>query len=259
MLFVFIADGQLHQTAGVRIQRGFTQLHRVHLAQPFKALNVRFALLAFELLQHARFLFFRQRIVDFFAKVDTVQRRQRHVDVTVFHQRAEVLHEQRTEQRGDVQTIGVRIREDTDLAVAQLAQIVAVRIDADRHGDVVYFLRGQHFIRRDLPGVEDLTLERHDRLIFTIARLLGRSACRVPFHQEQLGAVEILGGTVRQLARQRGAAGQLFTHHFLRRAQATLGAGDGHFSQHFCGLNVLVQPQGKRIFHHAGDERRTLA
>ena len=181
------------------------------------------------------------------------------MDVTVFHQRAEVLHEQRTEQRGDVQTIGVRIREDTDLAVAQLAQIVAVRIDADRHGDVVYFLRGQHFIRRDLPGIQDLTLERHDRLIFTIARLLGRSARRVPFHQEKLGAVEILGGTVRQLARQRGAAGQFFTHHFLRRAQTTLGTGDRHFSQHFCGLNVLVQPQGKRIFHHAGNKRRTLA
>ena len=157
-----------------------------------------------------------------------------------------------------MQTIGVRIREDTDLAVAQLAQIVAVRIDADRHRNIVHFLRGQHFIRRDFPGIQDLTLERHDRLIFTIARLLGRSARRVPFHEEQLGTVEILRGTVRQLARQRRAAGQLFTHNFLRGTQTTLGAGNGHFGQHLCRLNVLVQPQGKRIFHHAGDERRAL-
>ena len=181
------------------------------------------------------------------------------MDVTVFHQRAEVLHKQRAQQRGDVQTIGVRIREDTDLAVAQLAQIVAVRIDTDRDRDIVDFLRGQHFIRRDLPGVQDLTLERHDRLIFTIPRLLGRPARRVPFHEEQFGTVEILRGTVCQLARQRRAAGQLFTHHFLRGTQTTLGAGNRHFSQHFCRLNVLVKPQGKRIFHHAGNERRALA
>ncbi len=160
--------------------------------------------------------------------------------MTIFHQRAEVLHEQSAQQRGDVQTIGVRIREDTDLAVTQLAEIVAVRIDADRHRDIMHFLRGQHFIRRDFPGIQDLTFKRHDRLVFTVARLLGRAPCRVPFHQEQLGAVEILRGTVRQLARQRRAAGQLFTHHFLRRTQTTLRAGDRHFRQHLCGLNVLV-------------------
>ena len=233
MLLVFIADRQLHQTARVRIQRRFAQLHRVHLAQPFKALHVRFALLALQLFQHARFLFFRQRVVNLFAEVDTVERRQRHVDVTIFHQRFEVLHEQRAQQRGDVQTIGVRIREDTDLAVAQLAQIVAVRIDADRHRDIVHFLRGQHFIRRDLPGVQDLTLERHDRLIFTIARLLGRSARRVTFDKEQFGAIKILCGTVRQFTRQRRTAGQLFTHYFFRRTQTTLRAGNRHLSQQF--------------------------
>ncbi len=179
--------------------------------------------------------------------------------MTVFHQRTEVLHEQRTQQGGDVQAIGVRIRKDTDLAVTQLAQILAVRIDTDRHGDVVHLLRRQHLIGRDFPGVEDLTLQRHDRLIFTIARLLGRSARRVPFYQEQLGAVQILRGTVRQLARQRRTAGELFTHHFLRRTQTTLGAGNRHLGQHFRSLNVLVQPQAESIFHHAGDECRALA
>ena len=114
----------------------------------------------------------------------------------------------------------------------------------------MHFLRSQHLIGRDFPGVQDFTFQRHDRLILAIARLLGRSARRIPFHKEQFGSVQILGGTVRQLTGQRRTAGQLFTHHFLRRAQATLGAGDRHFRQQLCRLNVLVQPQAEGVFDH---------
>lgn len=35
-LIVFIIDSQLHQTASVRIKRGFAQLHRVHFPRPLK-------------------------------------------------------------------------------------------------------------------------------------------------------------------------------------------------------------------------------
>ena len=178
--------------------------------------------------------------------------------MTVFHQRTEVFHKQRAQQRGDVQTIGIRIRQNTDLTVTQLAQIVAVRIDTDRHRNIVHFLRRQNFIRRDFPGIEDLTFERHDRLIFTIARLFGGTTCGVTFDEKQFGAVKILCSTVRQFTRQRRTAGQLFTHHFFRRAQTTLGAGNRHLSQQFGGLYVLVQPQAEGIFHHARNKRRTL-
>ncbi|MNB93851.1 hypothetical protein D3C75_409920 [compost metagenome] len=178
--------------------------------------------------------------------------------MAVLHQRAEVLHEQRAQQSGYVQPIGVRIRQNTNLTVAQLAQIVTVRIHADRHGNVVHFLRGQHFIGRDFPGIKDLALQRHDRLIFAIARLLGRTARRVSFDKEQLGTIQILRGAVRQLARQRRTAGELFTYHFLRRTHSALGAGDRQFRQQFGDLNILVQPQAKGIFHHARDECRTL-
>ena len=45
------------------------------------------------------------------------------MDVPMLHQRdAEVLLRQRTQQRGNVQTIQVRIRENTNLAVAELTQ-----------------------------------------------------------------------------------------------------------------------------------------
>ncbi|MNT78681.1 hypothetical protein D3C72_2179340 [compost metagenome] len=105
MLLVFIADNQLHQTTGIGIERGFTQLQGVHLTQPFKALDVWLALLALELLQHACFFFFRQRVIHLFTEIDTVERRQRNVDVAVFHQRTEVFHEQRAQQRSNVQTV----------------------------------------------------------------------------------------------------------------------------------------------------------
>ncbi|MNO89265.1 hypothetical protein D3C76_807440 [compost metagenome] len=122
----------------------------------------------------------------------------------------------------------------------------------------MHLLRGQHFIGRDFPGVEDLAFQRHDRLEFAVTRLLGRAARRVTFNEEQLGAIKILCGAVGQFTRQRRTAGQLFTYHFLRRAHTALGAGNRHFSQHFCGLNVLVQPQAEGVFHHAGDEGRAL-
>ncbi len=157
-----------------------------------------------------------------------------------------------------MQTIGVRIRQDTDLAVAQLTQIVAVRIDTDRHGNIMHLLRGKHFIGRDFPGVKDLTFERHDRLIFAIARLLGGTACRIPFHKEQLGPIKILRGTVRQFPRQRRTAGELFAHHFFCGAQSPLRAGNRHLCQLFRRLHVLVQPQAEGIFHHAGNKCRTL-
>ncbi len=123
----------------------------------------------------------------------------------------------------------------------------------------MHLLGRQHLVGRDLPGIQDLTLQRHDRLEFAVARLLGGAARRVPFHEEEFGAVQILGGAVGQLARQRRPAGELFTHHFFGRTQAALGAGDRHFGQHLCGLHVLVQPQGEGIFHHPGDECRALA
>ena len=111
----------MHQPAGIRIKRGFPQLHWVHLTQTFKALDVWLALLTLQLLQHAGFFFFRQRVVDLFTEIDTVQRRQRDVDVPLFHQGTEMSHKQRAQQGGNVQAIGIGIRQNTNFAVAQLA------------------------------------------------------------------------------------------------------------------------------------------
>ena len=108
-----------------------------------------------------------------------------------------------------MQPVAVGIGQDADLAVAQPAEIGRARIDAERDGNVVDLLRGEDLAAIQLPGVQDLALQRHDRLEHAVARLLGRTARGVTLDEEQLGAVEILRGAVGELARQRRSRGDL--------------------------------------------------
>lgn len=130
--------------------------------------------------------------------------------MTLFNQRAEVPDEQRAKQRRDVQAIGVGIRQNTNLAVAQLAQVVAIRIDTDGDGNIMHFWEASTS-SEETSSVQDFTFQRHDRLILAIARLLGRSARRIPFHKEQFGSVQIWAV---QSASLPGSAGPLVS--FLR-------------------------------------------
>ena len=72
-----------------------------------------------------------------------------------------------------MQAVGVGVGEDADLAVTQLAQVGGAGIDPDGHGDVVYFLTGQHFAAVDFPGIQNLATQRQDRLKLLVARLFG--------------------------------------------------------------------------------------
>ena len=60
---------------------------------------------------------------DLLAGVDAEQRRHGHVDVAGRHQRPEMPQEQRAQQRGDVQAVGVGVGEDADLVVAQAREV----------------------------------------------------------------------------------------------------------------------------------------
>ena len=95
---------------------------------------------------------------------------------------------QGTDQRGDVQAIGVGISQNADFVITQLAQIGATGVNPKRHRNVIHFLRRKNFNGVHLPGVEDLSSKRQDRLIFAIARLLGRAPGRIALHQKQLAA-----------------------------------------------------------------------
>ena len=56
----------------------------------------------------------------------------------------------------------------------------------------MHFLRLQHFGGIDLPGVENLAAQRHHGLELPIACLLGRTARRITFDQEQFGTLGLL-------------------------------------------------------------------
>ena len=118
-------DRELHQPARARIDRGLAQLRRVHLAQALEARHHRLdaRVLGGQALERRVALGIIERIQHLLAGIDAIQRRHRHVDVAVAHQRAEMAQEQRAQQRRDVLAVGIRVREDADLVIAQLAQV----------------------------------------------------------------------------------------------------------------------------------------
>src|SRR5205814_1625146 len=134
--------------------------------------------------------------------------------------------EQRAEQRRDVLPVGVGVREDADLVVAQLGEVRRARLDAERHTDVVHLLAAGDLARIQLPGVQDLAAQRHDGLEVLVARLLGGAARGIALHQEQLRALRLLAGAVGELAGQGGSAGEALAYHALRGLGALLGVGD---------------------------------
>jgi hypothetical protein len=158
-----------------------------------------------------------------------------------------------------VQTVGVGVGEDADLAVAQLAHVGGTRIDADGHGNVVHFLAGQHFAAVDFPGVEDLAAQRQDRLELLVPRLLGRTTGGVTLDQEQLGTHRVLPGAVGQLAGQRRALGDALALDLLAGLEAAAGVVDGQLGQLHAQLRVGVEPQAEGVLDHAGNERRRFA
>ncbi len=111
----------------------------------------------------------------------------------------------------------------------------------------MYLLRTQHLGRIDLPGIQDFTPQRHDRLCAPVARLLGRSARGVPLDEEQLGFFQVLAGAIRQLARQGRTGGNLFALDRAGFLQALLGIADRHLRYFFGVCDVLVQPQADRV------------
>ena len=64
------------------------------------------------------------------------------------------------------------------------------------------FFVAQHLVVARLLDVQDLALQRQDRLVAAVAAALGGAAGRFALHQEQLAALRILLLAVGQLARQ---------------------------------------------------------
>ncbi len=269
---VVVAQKHGQQAARVRVHRRFPQLLGVHLAQALEArdaphafLQAFFFQLVFDRQQLARVerIQLLDRLLAARRHVDAEQRRARDADVPVREQRRKVFEEQSEQQHLDVRAVDVGIGQDADLAVAQTGQVGrvarAVRIDADRHRDIVDFIVGEQAVAVGFPRVEHLAAQRQDGLEFLVAAHLGRAAGRVALDQEQLVARDVVRFAIGQFARQHGHARRFFLFDFLQRAQTRLRLADHEFGQLLAVFDVLVQPQFERRPGEGRDQLERIA
>ena len=81
-----------------------------------------------------------ERIEHIFTNIDPIQRRHSHKDMACAYQWPEMPQKQRTDKRGNVKTIRVGVRENTDLLVTESFEVITHWIDTQRHGDIVHLL-----------------------------------------------------------------------------------------------------------------------
>ncbi len=190
------------------------------------------------------------------ADVDAEQRRHRDAHVARFDERLEVLQEQRAQQRRDVLAVGIRVREDADLVVAQPVEVRRAGIDAERDADVVDLLRREQLGRVDFPGIQDLAAQRHHGLILAVARLLRGAAGRIALDEEQLGHASAPGSCSRRACRAApGPRRCACARPVFAAFKPMLRVLDRELRDRVAGLGMLVQPQREVIL----DERRRRA
>ena len=85
-------------------------------------------------------LAFIECIEHFLADVDSKKRRHRDIHMPCKDQFTKVAQEQCAKQGCDVQTIGIRIRKNTNLVITKIADVGIRRVDAQGDADVVHFL-----------------------------------------------------------------------------------------------------------------------
>ncbi len=150
------------------------------------------------------------------------QRRLRDVNVPALDQFHHLPIEEREQQRSDVRTVDVGVGHDDDLVIAELRDVEVVHADArtERGDHRRNFGVGEHLVVSGLLDVENLSLDRKNRLRAAIAALFRRSACRISFDDEDL----------RKLRRTFLAIGQL--------------AGQGHAVERALSADELARTPG---------------
>ncbi|EEF93854.1 hypothetical protein CATMIT_01509, partial [Catenibacterium mitsuokai DSM 15897] len=155
--------------------------------------------------------------------------------------------------------VDVGVGHQDDAVVAQLVRVVLVLADAgaqrgDQRAD---FGAAEHTVEARALDVEDLALERQDRLGLAVAALLGRAACGVALDDEQFAQRRVFFLAVGELAGQAGdveralAAGQVarLARGFARTRGVDDLAGDrARFVRVF--LQELLEPRAEGAFHH---------
>jgi hypothetical protein len=241
-----VAQRELHQPAGLGRHGGLAQLHGAHLAQALEArdLTLPFGVLGGDPVQHALRARHRRG-----RRTPACRHRcgtaaawpRRHVPRR--HQRGKVAQEQRAQQGGDVQAVGVGVGQDADLAVAQPRR-------SSEPGST------PSAMLMSCTSCEASTSAGSTSQVF---RILPRSgitawnsrsrACLAEPPAESpstRNSSERSGSCWLQSASLPGSAGPLTTRlrTTLRLAfSRAAGVGDGQLGDALAGLRVLVQPE----------------
>ena len=143
--------------AGARVERGVDQ-----------------RLLQHELVQLVLVL----EIALFLAELRSIERRLGDVDIAALDQLGHLAIEKGEEQRADVRAVDVRIGHDDDAVIAQFLRVVLLLADAaaERRDQRRDLDRGKELVEARALDVQDLALERQDRLELAVAALLRRAA-----------------------------------------------------------------------------------
>ena len=175
-----------------------------------------------------------------------------------------MTQEQRELQRLDVGAIHVGVRQDDDLVVTQAVEhrsrrVRLVRIDAQRHRDVMHLVVGENFRRVDLESVQHFAAQRQHRLELAVARLLGAAAGRIALDQEDFVLLRRGAGGVGELARQQrdAGAGALLDH--LAGARTGLRALDCQAADALRLGRVVVEPAVQRVLDALVDQLHRFA
>ena len=141
------------------------------------------------------------------AALGAEERRLRDVDVAELDERPHLPVEERQQQRADVRTVHVRVGHDDDAVVALLGHVEIFLPDAasERGDHRLDFVAAEHAIEPRPLDVEDLALDRQDRLEAAIASLLGGAAGRLAFDDVDLAQGRVAFLAIGQLAGQAAA------------------------------------------------------
>ena len=87
-----------------------------------------------------------------------------------------------------MRAVHVGVRHDDDAVVAQLLDVEVLAADsaAERRDHRLDLVAAQHLVEARLLDVQDLALDRQDRLESPVASLLGRPACGLAFDDVDL-------------------------------------------------------------------------
>ena len=189
---------------------------------------------------------------------DLVQRRLRDEEVPGLDDLGHLPVEEGEQQGADMRAVDIGVGHDHDLVIAQLLEIEFVaQPGAHRLDQRAHFLRGNDPVEARTLDIEDLALERQDRLRLAVAALLGAAPCRVALDQEEFAVRGVAVLAVGQLARQRGDAHRALAAHFTRAARGFAGGGgvDDLLDDRFGFGGVFLQPFAHLLAHQAFQRR----